>query len=131
MKTAKEWAESVVSDPVLLDQRMWNVSLIDDQAPPGISLIEPSDEEDAHDLCSDARSIIERLVERVQADTRTPLEDEIARLKEEAWHRERLIAAWIGVLGGIQTRLRGALASNDLVAEVRRIIRDIEAQLTL
>lgn len=58
-------------------------------------------------------------------------EAEIARLKQEAEHREQLIGAWVGVLGSVKQRLTNALTSGEIFAEVRRIIRDIEAQLTL
>jgi hypothetical protein len=107
MKTAKEWAAETITDPSELDEQFWNVSLRDEQAPPGISLIEPSGEDDARDLCADARGIIERLVERVQADARAPLEEEIARLRVE---NDRLNAEHVDYRAFIAN-------ANDMLAE--------------
>lgn len=76
MKTAKEWAESVVRGQVPgTKSYLW---LDDGQCPHGAI------------VGDHAVPIIERLVERVQADARAPLEEQIARLREE---RERDIAA--------------------------------------
>lgn len=81
MKTAKEWAAQVVDEPHEIECGMWNVALIDEHA--RVALIEPSGEDDARDLTVDTIGIIERLVERAQADARAPLEEEIARLRVE------------------------------------------------
>lgn len=71
MKTAKEWAESVVrrsdAGAILVDDEQYIYFDGDDLSP-----VETFDIADG---------IIERLVERVQADARAPLEEEIARLR--------------------------------------------------
>lgn len=87
MKTAKEWAESVVGEPYE-DGGRWHVDLRDEDD--YVPLERQSELGVADSIGADASGIIERLVERVQADARAPLEEEIARLREE---RERDIAA--------------------------------------
>jgi hypothetical protein len=95
MKTAKEWAESAVTDTG------W---ILDKDA--AVAMSQPSR---AHV----ARGIMERLVERVQADARAPLEEEIARLRAE---NERLIAE--------HTEYRAFVAdANDMRAEEHEQIR--------
>jgi hypothetical protein len=80
MKTAKEWADEAIAG-AFNDGKRWGVRLEDVE---DYVLLEPkSDLRAAIDLHDEARSIIERLVERVQADTRAPLEAEIARLRAE------------------------------------------------
>lgn len=71
MNTAKEWAESVVTESAWIG---------DSEA--AVAMCQASQVEKA-------RAIIERLVERVQADARAPLEEEITRLRAE---NERLSA---------------------------------------
>lgn len=74
MKTAKEWAESVVrrsdAGAILVDDEQYIYFDGDDLSP-----VETFDIADG---------IIEHLVERVQADARAPLDEEIARLRVEA-----------------------------------------------
>lgn len=132
MKTAKEWAASVISEPAFLDQCMWNVSLRDEQTPPGISLIEPSDEDDARDLCDDARAIIERLVERAQANARAPLEAEIARLKTRNDYVEGMIGAYEGVIAAAADGLSKALEPGaDTAGYVREVATYLKGLTTL
>jgi hypothetical protein len=58
--------------------------------------------------------------------------DEIARLKEEAAHRELLICAWITALRGVRDALKRALEPGvDSAGRVRQIIDGIEEQLRL
>jgi hypothetical protein len=99
MKTAKEWAESVVCGQVpgtksyvwLDDGQSQNASIVSEQA----------------------IGIIERLVERAQVDARAPLEEEIARLRAE---NERLNAEHV--------EYRAFIAdANDMLAEDHDQIR--------
>lgn len=72
MKTAKEWAESVVRACDV------DVALEDSGGHVRIAIEFP-----VYEVHEAAVGIIERLVERVQADARVPLEEEIARLRAE------------------------------------------------
>lgn len=88
MKTAKEWAESVVVEPEC-DGIRWAARIEDPVArawfeSEGLIV-------DALDDAERARGIIERLVERVQADARAPLEEEIARLRAANRKLKRLV----------------------------------------
>jgi hypothetical protein len=95
MKTAKEWAESAVTDTG------W---ILDKDA--AVAMSQPSR---AHV----ARGIMERLVERVQADARAPLEEEISRLRAE---NDRLNAKHV--------EYRAFVAdANDMLAEEHEQIR--------
>ena len=80
MKTAKEWAESVVVGPECR-AGLWP-ALLDDGAG-YVPLERQTETYDAQDVYNDARSIIERIVEHVQADALAPLEREVERLRDE------------------------------------------------
>jgi hypothetical protein len=81
MKTAKEWAAESIEGPDRQDLWTWRSRLAVDQD--YVPLEPQEDREDSERLCDNARGVIERLVERVQADARAPLEAEIARLRQE------------------------------------------------
>jgi hypothetical protein len=81
MKTAKEWAESVVT--YLHGTDTWDPALKDEK---DFVILESSEDIEgpyAREVIADGRVIIERLVERVQADARAPLEKEIVKLRIE------------------------------------------------
>lgn len=107
MKTAKEWAESVVVDADRDAGRL--VSRLrdpeDDELAAWLQVQQSWRAELAH--ADNAREVIERLVERVQADARAPLEEEIARLRKE---NERLNAEHADYLAFIAD-------ANDMLAE--------------
>lgn len=89
MKAAREWAESVVTESAWIE---------DSEA--AVAMCQASQVEKA-------RAIIERLVERVQADVRAAVEEEIARLRAEN-----------GRLNAEHTEYREFIAiSNDMLAE--------------
>ena len=99
MKSAKEWAEIVVAGPKKAFGR-WIASLHD--AEQSVEFEDPLAE-----TVTSARGIIERLVERAQADARAPLEEEVARLRAE---NERLNAEHADYLAFIAD-------ANDMLAE--------------
>jgi hypothetical protein len=81
MKSAKEWAAEVVRRSDYPSVGEYHVSIeIDGAYITSEGQGSTTDGERAERV---ARGIIERLVERVQADARAPLESETARLKEE------------------------------------------------
>lgn len=81
MKTAKEWAESVVvAADREVGRRLSRLQDPEDEELGAWLQQQPSWHAEAQ-AAGDASVIIERLVERVQADARAPLEEEIARLR--------------------------------------------------
>jgi hypothetical protein len=142
MKSAKEWAAEVVTEPEELDHDMWSVFVRDPTTRDDrvrVSLVETSGEDDARDLCHDARAIIERVVERVQADARAPLEAEISRLREEneqlklnEMHADRLTQTWISLLGRARDRLKRAMEPGaDTSGYVKELVEHMDEWLTL
>lgn len=83
MKTAKEWAESVVIDADCDACRTFSRIQDHDNEDLAVRLQEQHSWAEEAQKADDARTIIERLVERVQADARAPLDAEIARLRAE------------------------------------------------
>src|SRR5688500_10913898 len=89
MKTAKEWAASVV---VAADMEVGRkMSRLQDPEDDDLrAWLRRQDSWHAEAMAADdARSIIERLVERVQEDARAPLEAEIARLRSRVEELEQ------------------------------------------
>lgn len=101
MKSAKEWAAEVVSGPdnghAGASEIRRDVVLRDDEDYVMVYSASPTGGADQH--ChgcvaeAELRDIIERLVERVQSDTRAPLAEEIARLSAENENMRSVVLA--------------------------------------
>lgn len=129
MKSAKEWAASVVAGPYH-DGDRWVTRLEDDG---DYVPLEPQPRSDCgNSIATAAAGIIERLVERVQADARAPLEEEIARLKEDRDIADGLIGAWIGLVAATREKLKRSLEPGaDTVGYVRELVQQLTEQTRL
>jgi hypothetical protein len=134
VKTAKQWAAEAVVGPERHDAWTWRsrIAVGDDYVPLEVQ----EDREDGEKLCDDARSIVERLIERVQTDACASLERRVAELEdalagsmrqnqEQAEEIARLRAANERLAAEHVEYLSFVADANDLLAEEHEQVRKL------